>query len=117
VQVVPSGTNHFKAGETPAIYGEVYEPLQAQPEPPKDLAVALQFLIFDAKTNEQKADTGLFRIPVPEHANGSPVISFAGKIPSEKLDPGSYRLQVKAFDSANKGISRTVPFEVDPKVE
>ncbi len=117
VQVVPSGTNHFKAGETPAIYAEVYEPLQAQPEPPKDLAVALQFLIFDAKTNEQKADTGLFRIPVPEHANGSPVISFAGKIPSEKLDPGSYRLQVKAFDSANKGISRTVPFEVDPKVE
>jgi VWFA-related protein len=112
VQVIPSGTNRFKQGQTPVVYLEVYEPLQAQPEPPKDLAVALQLLIFDSKTNEQKADTGLFRIPIPAH-NGSPVITSATKMPSDKLEPGAYRLQLKAFDSANKGVTRNISFEIE----
>ncbi len=78
---------------------------------PADLAVALQILILDPKTNAPKADTGMFRIPMPEKP-GSPIISFATKIPSEEVPPGSYLLQVKAFDSANKAMSRMMAIEV-----
>jgi hypothetical protein len=111
VQVIPSGTNRFKKGQTPIVFVEIYEPLEAQETPPKDLAIALQILILDPQTNAAKADTGLFRIPMPEKS-GSPVISFATKIPSEAIEPGSYVLQVKAFDSANKTVTRTMPIEV-----
>jgi hypothetical protein len=112
VQVIPSGTNGFKKGETPVVYLEVYEPLEAQETPPKDLALALEILILDPKAkNAPVADTGLFRIPLPEKP-GSPVVSFATKIPSEKLEPGSYIVQVKAFDSANNGKARMIPIVV-----
>ncbi len=111
VQVIPAGTNGFKKGETPVVFLEVYEPLEAQEKPPADLAVALQILILDPKTNAPKADTGMFRIPMPEKP-GSPIISFATKIPSEEVPPGSYLLQVKAFDSANKAVSRMMAIEV-----
>jgi VWFA-related protein len=111
VQVIPNGTNGFKKGDAPAVFLEVYEPLEAQEKPPADLAVALQILILDPKTNATKADSGMFRIPMPDKP-GSPVISFATKIPSEEVPAGSYLLQVKAFDSANKAISRTMAIEV-----
>jgi hypothetical protein len=73
--------------------------------------VALQILILDPQTNAPKADSGLFRIPMPEKP-GNPVISFATKIPSDAIEPGSYVLQVKAFDSANKSVLRTMPIQV-----
>jgi VWFA-related protein len=111
VQVIPSGTNRFKKGQTPIVFMEIYEPLEAQETPPKDLAIALQILILDPQTNAAKADTGLFRIPMPEKS-GSPVVNFATKIPSEAIEPGSYILQVKAFDSANKAVTRSMPIEV-----
>jgi hypothetical protein len=111
VQVIPSGSNSFKKGQTPVVFLEVYEPLEVQEPPPTDLAVALQILILDPQTNAPKADTGLFRIPMPEKP-GNPVISFATKIPSDAIEPGSYVLQVKAFDSANKTVARTMPIQV-----
>ena len=111
VQVIPSGSNSFKKGQTPVVFLEVYEPLEKQEPPPTDLAVALQILILDPQTKAPKADTGLFRIPMPEKP-GNPVISFATKIPSDAIEPGSYVLEVKAFDSANKSVSRTMPILV-----
>jgi VWFA-related protein len=111
VQVIPSGTNSFKKGQTPVVFLEIYEPLELQAPPPTDLAVALQILILDPQTNTPKADSGLFRIPMPEKP-GNPVISFATKIPSDAIEPGSYVLQVKGFDSANKSVSRTMPIQV-----
>jgi VWFA-related protein len=111
VQVIPSGTNQFKKGQTPVVFMEIYEPLELQTPPPAELAVALQILILDPQTSAPKADSGLFRIPMPEKP-GNPVISFATKIPSEAIEPGSYVLQVKAFDSANKTVLRTMPIQV-----
>jgi VWFA-related protein len=111
VQVIPSGSNAFKKGQTPVVFMEIYEPLEVQQPPPPELAVALQILILDPQTSAPKADSGLFRIPMPEKP-GNPVISFATKIPSEAIEPGSYVLQVKAFDSANKSVSRTMPIQV-----
>jgi len=103
----------FKKGQTPVVYVEVYEPQAALPELPKDLAVALQILAFDAKTNEQKADSGLFRIPVPDKSTGSPLINFATKIPSEELAPGTYVLEVKAYNNKNQGISRKTTLQIE----
>jgi VWFA-related protein len=111
VQVIPSGSTSFKKGQTPVVFLEVYEPLERQEPPPPELAVALQILILDPQTNAPKADSGLFRIPMPEKP-GNPVISFATKIPSDAIEPGSYVLQVKAFDSANKSVLRTMPIQV-----
>jgi hypothetical protein len=111
VQVIPSGSNSFKMGQTPVVFLEVYEPLEVQEPPPTEIAVALQILILDPKTNAAKADTGMFRIPMPEKP-GNPVIPYAAKIPSEAIEPGSYVLQVKGFDSANKSVSRTMPILV-----
>lgn len=111
VQVVPNGTNRVKKGEAPVVFLEVYEPLEAEEKPPADLAVALQITIVDPKTNTAKGDTGPFRIPMPEKP-GSPVISFATQIPSKDVEPGSYLLTVRAFDSANKTMTRQMPIVI-----
>jgi VWFA-related protein len=111
VQIIPNGTNRFKKGETPVVFLEVYEPLSGMEKPPADLAVAMQIQILDPKTNAPKGDTGAFRIPLNDKP-GNAVISFATKIPSETVEPGSYLLSVKAFDSANKAVTRTLPIEV-----
>ena len=112
VQIIPYGGSEFKKGEPPVVYVEVYDPQAALPAYPKDFAIALQIVITDAKTNEQKGDSGLFRIPVPDKPTGSPVVNFATKIPSEELAPGAYVMEVKAFNNQNKTISRKTNLEI-----
>ena len=41
VQMIPAGSNRFKTTDKPAIYLEVYEPILAAAEPPKEIAIAL----------------------------------------------------------------------------
>jgi hypothetical protein len=111
VHLIPSGSTRFKTTDKPAIYLEVYEPLLAAAELPKGLAVALQLKVLDSKTGEQKVDSGLFRIPVPDKA-GNPVIAAGSQVPVDKLGPGSYRLVMTAQDSAGKQSQRWADFEV-----
>jgi VWFA-related protein len=111
VQMTPSGSARFKTTDKPAIYMEVYEPLLAAAEPPKGLAVAVQLKVLDNKTGEQKVDTGLFRIPVPEKG-GNPMIPTGSQVPVSQLTPGSYRLVMSATDSAGKKSQRWADFEV-----
>jgi len=111
VQVFPSGANRFKNTEKPAVYMEVYEPLLAAAERPKDIAVALQIQVLDAKTGQQKSDTGLSRIPVPEK-NGSPTIAFGTMLPVADLAPGSYRMILSAIDNAGNKSQRWADFEM-----
>jgi hypothetical protein len=66
--------------------------------------------VLDAK-GAIKSDSGGFRIKVPEKG-GNPAIPFAAKVPLETLDPGSYKVEVIAVDSANNKFSRTANFEV-----
>jgi hypothetical protein len=73
--------------------------------------VALQLKVLDSKTGEQKVDSGLFRIPVPDKA-GNPVIAAGSQVPVDKLGPGSYRLVMTAQDSAGKQSQRWADFEV-----
>ncbi len=112
VQLTPGGSTRFKTTDKPAIYMEVYEPLLAAAEPPKDLAVALQLKVLDVQSGEAKFDTGLFRIPVPEKG-GSPAIPTGTQVPVDKLKPGNYRLVMSAMDSAGKTTQRWADFEVE----
>ena len=111
VQMIPAGSNQFKTSDKPAIYLEVYEPLLAAAEPPKELAVGLQLRVLDAKTGEQKSDSGLYRIPIPEKA-GNPAIPTGTTIPVASLAPGTYRAILSAMDSAGNKSERWADFEV-----
>jgi hypothetical protein len=109
-QVVPTGSAKFNKTDNAAMYFEIYEPALLNAELPKGLAVGLQIRVTDAK-GATKSDSGGFRIPVPEKG-GNPAIPFAAKIPVATLDPGSYKVEVVAVDSANNKFSRTANFEV-----
>jgi VWFA-related protein len=111
VQMIPAGSTQFKTSDKPAIYLEVYEPLLAATEPPKELAVALQLRVLDAKTGEQKSDSGLFRIPLPEKTS-NPSIPTGTIIPVASLAPGTYRAIMSAMDSAGNKTQRWADFEV-----
>jgi hypothetical protein len=110
VQLVPSGSNHFKRSESTGMYVEVYEPLLASANPPK---VILEVLLLNAKTGEQKAhfavkDTAALIKP------GNPMIPVGVQIPVKQLDPGAYRVEMRALDSAgNSTKMRTADFTVD----
>ena len=112
VQMNPGGSTRFKTTDKPAVYLEVYEPLLAAAEAPKDLAVALQLKVLDIQSGESKFDSGLFRIPVPEKG-GSPAIPTGVPVPVDKLKAGTYRLVMSAMDSAGKTTMRWADFEVE----
>lgn len=111
MQLVPYGSNHFKKGELAAFYMELYEPLlvSAATTPP---VVAFQLRILDGKTGEQKEDTGLMRVGLPAQ-KGSPTVPVAGKIPTQALNPGSYKVEIKAMDNAGKESLRTADIQID----
>jgi len=112
MQLVPYGSNHFKKGDLVAFYAELYEPLlvnSTQSGPP---VVAFDLRVLDGKTGAQKEDTGLLRVGLPAQ-KGSPTVPLAGKIPTESLGPGSYKVEIKAVDDAGKEFKRTADFEIE----
>jgi VWFA-related protein len=112
VRLYPSGTHTFKMTQKPALYVEVYEPFLLAPEVPKDLAVAIQVKVLGQTTGEQRYDSGLFRVPVPEKG-GNPVIRAATQVPIASLGPGAYRLIVEATDSKGQTRKRWTDFAVE----
>jgi hypothetical protein len=111
MQVMPGASNRFKNTDKPAMYVEIYEPLLAAAERPKDLAVAIEVRILDAKSGEQKGDSGLFQIAIPDK-NGSPKVTSGTVLPIASLTPGSYRVIFSAVDSAGNKSQRWSDFEV-----
>jgi VWFA-related protein len=109
-QVIPAGSAKFKKTDKAAIYFEIYEPALLDAEPPKTLAIGLQLRVLDAK-GAVKSDSGGFRVPLPEKG-GNPAIPFAGQIPVATLEPGMYKVELTAVDSANNTFQRTANFEV-----
>jgi VWFA-related protein len=106
-EISPSATNQFKTTDTAAIYTEVYEPLMKKPNPPD---VAYELFIIDTKTNQQKSHLGS---RLPKSANTNPVIPLGLKLPVTQLGPGSYRLELRALDSAgNSSTMRSTEFVV-----
>jgi hypothetical protein len=78
------------------------------PNPPQ---VGLELRIVDVKTGQAKMDVG---IPKVQEAAGHPVVPMGLKVPVDKLEPGSYRLELRALDSVgNKSPIRAADFMVD----
>ena len=108
LQISPSATNHFKKTDVAAIYAEIYEPLLRKPSPPE---VAFELFIVDLKTGTAKFHINE-RMPKPTAVN--PVIALGLKLPVAQLDPGAYRLDLRAMDSAgNSSKTRSTEFEVE----
>jgi hypothetical protein len=108
VQVFPSASNHFKKTDNAAIYAEVYEPLLQKPNPPE---VAYELIVLERKTGQEKIHIG---DRTPKGTAGNPVIPLGLKLPVASLGPGSYRVKLRAVDSAdNTSKTRTADFEVE----
>ncbi len=108
MQISPSGSNHFKKTDSAAIYAEVYEPLLRQPKPPQ---VAYEVTVVDRKSGQQKVH---LRDRLSTANPGNPVIPLGLKLPVGALDVGSYRLELRALDTAgNISKLRAADFEVE----
>jgi VWFA-related protein len=95
LELTPSADLTFSRSDKVSLYLEVYEPSPIQP---MEQRVGVILNVIDRKTNQQvfSSDTILvndFIVP------GSPVIPIALRMPFEKLQPGSYRLDAQARDS------------------
>ena len=108
MQISPSASNHFKKTDMAGIYAEVYEPLLKNPNPPD---VAYELVVVERKTGQQKLRVG---DRTPKGKAGDPVIPLGLKLPVASLEPGSYRVQLRAVDSVgNSSKTRTADFEVE----
>jgi len=74
--------------------------------------VAFELRVLDGKTGEQKEDTGLMRVGLPKQA-GSPMVPIGAKIPTASLNPGSYKVEIKAVDDAGKEFKRTADIQIE----
>lgn len=110
LQIVPYGGNTFKKSEHAAIYLEVYEPLIAEDKPAK---VGLKLNITDQKTGKSELEAG---IPDTQSSviPGNPVIPMGVPLPIDKLQPGTYVVELSATDSAgNSSVARKAVFSVE----
>lgn len=95
IQIVPAADYHFKKKDRALVYLEIYEPLLLSSTPPK---VGLEMEVID-NAGRRKADVGITKID-PLIQAGNPVVPIGLQIPVSNLEPGTYRLAVKAVDSA-----------------
>jgi hypothetical protein len=108
LQISPSASNHFKKTDVAAIYAEIYEPLLKNPNPPD---VGYELTVVDRKSGQQKLHVG---DRTPKGNAGNQVIPLGLKLPVASLDPGSYRLDLRAVDSVgNSSKTRSADFEVE----
>lgn len=110
IQVTPSGSNHFRKTEQAALYVEIYDPAVASDKPPE---VGLQLRILDGKTGEARHDSGLGTVNKSIEP-GNPIIPVALRLPLDGLQPGPYKLELRALDSAgHRSTLRTTDIVVE----
>jgi hypothetical protein len=108
VQFIPSGGGDFTKTDNAGFYVEVYDPLLNTGKPPK---VGLSITITEVKTGKQAMQAG--GDITADARPGTPVIPVGLRLPINTLEPGTYRLDVKAMDTAgNNSTLRSVDFEV-----
>jgi VWFA-related protein len=96
MELVPSASNHFKRTDSVALYAQLYDPDLAAATPP---VIHVSYNVIDVKTNQpvlsaHNVDASIFV------QKGSPVLPIGLKVPVDKLQPGSYRLDMQAYDAA-----------------
>ena len=111
VQIVPTADARFKKGDPAAIYVEVYEPMMIASATPPKVDLLLNFV--DRKSGESKISAQYDKTQAFMH-QGNPVIPVGVRVPLEKLPPGSYRVEIKAVDSAGQASPlRAADFEIE----
>jgi hypothetical protein len=110
LQIVPSATNHFKKTDNGAAYIEIYDPLLAGDKPPQ---LGLEFRVIEKRTGQQKLDVG----PLDTKdliQPGNPMVPVAVKLPLATLEPGVYRVDLRAEDSVGNSTDfRIAEFELE----
>ena len=107
LQLVPSGSDQFKKSDRVGFYVEIYDSLLTGANPPK---VDVNLSIIDRKSGEKKITT---KAAASDAKAGNALVPLGLKLPVDMLPPGSYRLELKAVDSAgNTSPPRTADFEV-----
>ncbi len=112
MEIIPSSTNQFSREEKVGLYVEVYEPLMAQPNPPR---VGVIFNLIDAKTNQQVFTSNTVLVNAFAE-QGSPVIPVGLLLPVDqlKLPAGEYRLEMVARDDrGNVSSQQTTTLAID----
>jgi hypothetical protein len=108
MQISPSASNQFKKTDTAALYAELYEPRMKDPNPPE---IAFEMRILERKTGEEKFH---IRNKLPKGSSRDPVIPLGLKLPVSTLTSGSYRVELRAIDSAGGASkTRTADFELE----
>jgi VWFA-related protein len=108
MEIVPTAGDHFKKTDPAVFYIEIYDALLTGANPPK---VGLQLKVVDRKTGAQAFEMhGLL-----PNDPGNPVVSLGMRLPLDKLNAGSYELQLTAIDTAGHQTSapRTAKFDVE----
>ncbi len=107
VEVVPSASNRFKKTDNVGIYAELYAPLLTGPKPP---LIGVELIVTDRKTGEKKVDVAAR----PATQAGSAIVPMGIKVPVNTLNPGSYRVELRAVDSVGNSVKpRTADFELE----
>jgi hypothetical protein len=106
----PTGYSRFAKTENVGMYFEVYDPALSGDAPPKQ---AIGMRVIDLKTNAQLADSGAVPIDSFVHT-GQATVPAGLKLPIGSLQPGTYRLELKAQNSAGAWAVRTADFEIMP---
>lgn len=110
LEVVPSASNHFKRTDSVALYAQLYDPGLATATPP---SVRVSYVIVDMKSGKPIAG-GKDIDPSVFMEKGSPVVPVGLKIPVDQLTPGSYRIQIQAYDGSGvRTAIRQVDFEAE----
>ena len=111
VQIIPAGSYRFKQAQQPILYVEIYEPLLLTWKDEKPPTVAVEIHLTDVKADKQLLKDA-FRLEYPLRA-GNPMIPVGLKISPTPIPPGSYRVEVAAFDQAGKRFTRSADFEIE----
>jgi len=110
VEVVPSGSNHFKKSELVALYAQVYEPRLVDPNPP---SLRIAYRVVDLKTGKSVFESQNMDL-ASEIKKGNPVVPIGLKIPLNDFPPGNYRLDMQAYDTTGSLTAvRTVQFSAE----
>jgi hypothetical protein len=102
VELIPSGSNHFKKTDKVVLYAQIYDPNLADPNPS---LVGCQYAVIDQKTEKKVFSTGLFSV-TPFVQKGNRVVPVALKVPVDTFPPGSYRIEMQA-GNAGGAVSHT----------
>lgn len=108
-QFTPTGVSRFKAADKIAMYFEVYDAQMTEETKP---TVAAQLRVLDGKTLAVLQDSG--NVKIDNYVRpGNPVVAAALRLPTDALKPGTYRVELKALDSAGNFAVRTADFEIE----